>query len=118
MFKSHNSDALVEEDYYEKGINYDKEYDAKKNVLDDDATPIIKITKTQIIIQLKDAANYQLLMMRPSSKKDDVRSNGQTTGAENLITLEKSTLANGFWSMQLAWQVNGKEYLYKKDLTL
>ena len=118
MFKSHNSDALVEEDYYEKGINYDKEYNAKKNVLDDNATPIIKITETQIIIQLKEAASYQLLMLRPSAKKDDVRSTGQTIGSQNLITLEKNSLASGFWSMQLAWQVNGKEYLYKKALTL
>ena len=57
-------------------------------------------------------------MMRPSAKKEDMRSNGQTTGTDHLVTIEKSSLASGFWSMQLAWQVNGKEYLYKKDLTL
>ncbi len=118
MFKSHGNDALVEEDYYEKGINYDKEYDAKKNTLDDDATPIIKITETQVVIQLKDAADYQLLMLRPSAIKEDMRANGKTTGDNHLITVEKSTLARGLWSMRLAWQVGGKEYLYKKDITL
>ncbi len=118
MFKSHGNDALVEEDYYEKGINYDKEYDAKKNTLDDNATPIIKITDSQIVIQLKDAADYQLFMLRPSAIKEDVRVNGKTIGENHLITLKKSNLARGLWSMQLAWQVGGKEYLYKKDITL
>ena len=53
MFKIHGNDALVEEDYYEKGLNYNQEYKAKENTLNDGAEPDIKITDSQIIIQLQ-----------------------------------------------------------------
>lgn len=118
MFKHHGNDALVEEDYYEKGINYDKEYDAKSNTLNDEATPEIKQSQTQLIIQLKDAADYQLTLMRPSAKEKDVKSNGKTIGDENLIIIEAGSLDKGLWSLKLEWRSNGKDYLFTKDITI
>jgi hypothetical protein len=118
MFKVHGNDGLVEDDYYEKGINYDAEYEAKKNVLDDDATPEVKISDSQIIIQLKDAADYQLLMMRPSSSKKDIHSSGKTIGTANLIVFNAQQMDKGLWSLKLAWQVKGKKYRYQKDIML
>ena len=118
MFKHHGNDALVEEDYYEKGINYDKEYDAKSNTLNDEATPEIKQSQSQLIIQLKDAADYQLTLMRPSAKEKDVKSNGKTIGDENLIIIEAGSLDKGLWSLKLEWRSNGKDYLFTKDITI
>lgn len=118
MFKQHGNDALVEDDYYEKGINYDKEYDANSNTLNDDAVPVIKLSKTQLIIQLKDAANYQLTLMRPSAKEKDVNSSGKTIGDSNLIIVDATNLDKGLWSLKLQWHSNGKDYQFKKDITL
>lgn len=118
MFKQHGNDGLVEDDYYERGINYDQEYNAKKNTLDDDAVPVIKITENQIIIQLKEAADYQLLLMRPSSSKKDRRSKGKTMGEEHLIIIESGDLDKGHWSLNISWQMNGKNYQYKKDFMI
>ena len=118
MFKNHNNDALVEEDYYEKGINYDEEYLAKSNVVNDEAAPEIKISETQLILQLKDAADYQLTLMRPSSKEKDVNSTGKTIGDGNLIIIERDRLDKGLWSLKLKWRANGKDYLFTKDITL
>lgn len=118
MFSVHDNDALVEEDYYEKGINYDEEYTAKKNTLDDNAVPIIQVRPNEISIQLTEAAEYELLMMRPSSAKKDVTSKGKTIGRENLILVETTHLDRGLWSINLSWKVNGKAYKYKKDVTL
>ncbi|MFN0256437.1 FixH family protein [Pedobacter ureilyticus] len=118
MFKNHSNDALVEEDYYEKGINYDKEYDAKSNTLNDGATPEIKQSQSQLIIQLKDAADYQLTLMRPSAKEKDVKSSGKTIGDENLIIIEAGSLDKGFWSLKLEWRSNGRDYLFTKDITI
>jgi hypothetical protein len=118
MFKVHGEDGLVEDDYYEKGINYDAEYDAKTNVLDDGATPEVKISDSQIIVQLKDAADYQLQMMRPSSSKKDIHSSGKTLGAANLIVINTQQMDKGLWSLKLSWQVQGKRYMYQKDIML
>ncbi len=118
MFKVHDNDALVENDYYEKGINYDQEYTAKKNTFDENATPDVKITEHQLVIALKEAADYKVLLLRPSSAKMDVRLQGRTLGAENLIIMDTDSLAQGLWSLNVSWKVNGKDYSYKKNITL
>jgi hypothetical protein len=118
MFKQHGNDALVEEDYYEKGINYDKEYAAKSNVLNDDATPEITINQGQITLKLKDAADYQLKLMRPSAKAKDVNTSGKTVGTENTIIVETASLDKGLWSLKLEWRSNGKDYMFTKDITI
>jgi len=118
MFKTHGNDALVEDDYYEKGINYDKEYEAKSNTLNDDAAPVIKLSKSQLILQLKDVADYQLTLMRPSEAKKDVSSKGKTIGDANLIIIDATHLDKGLWSLKLEWRSNGKDYLFVKEITI
>jgi hypothetical protein len=118
MFNMQGNDALVEEDYYEKGINYDSEYEAKRNTLFDHADPVIKLTESQLILQLKEAANYELTLMRPSAAKKDVKSAGKTVGDSNLILIDISHLDKGLWSLKLSWRAKGKNYLFKKDITL
>jgi hypothetical protein len=118
MFKQHGNDALVEEDYYEKGINYDKEYEAKSNTLKDNAVPIVKLSATQLIIKLKDAADYQLTLIRPSAAAKDVKSNGKTIGDANLIIVDAAKLDKGLWSLNLEWRAKGKNYQFRKDITI
>lgn len=118
MFKNHGNDALVEDDYYEKGINYNKEYNAKSNTLNDNAIPEIKLSKSQLIIQLKEVATYQLVLMRPSAAAKDVKSSGKTIGDANLIIIDATKLDKGLWSLNLQWRSNGKDYQFRKDITI
>lgn len=118
MFSVHGNDALVDEDYYEKGINYNQEYDAKQNVITDNAQPKVTVSHTQIIIQLKDSANYELRLLRPSTIKDDLDRKGNTATDSNLILIDSKKLANGLWFLELKWKSNNKDYLFKKNITL
>ena len=118
MFKVHGNDAMVDEDYYEKGINYNQEYDASKNVINDSATPKITINKNQIIIQLKDSASYELKLMRPSTVKDNIIDKGFTKGDANLILVDAGRMHSGLWFLELKWNSNNKAYQYKKSITL
>ncbi|MDQ0967868.1 hypothetical protein QFZ20_003271 [Flavobacterium sp. W4I14] len=118
MFHVHGRDALIEENYYEKGINYNAEYNAKVNVIEDDASPKITITKTQIIIQVKDSATYNLILMRPANSNDDVKLKGQTSGTANLILVDKTKMPRGMWFLNLQWHSSGKDYLFKNNITL
>nr|WP_276898013.1 FixH family protein [Pedobacter kyonggii] len=118
MFHVHGRDALIEENYYEKGINYNAEYNAKVNVITDNAKPKITITKTQIIIEIKDSATYNLILMRPANSDDDVKLKGNTSGTANLILVDKTKMAKGVWFLNLQWRSSGKDYLFKNNITL
>lgn len=118
MFSVHGNDSLVEEDYYEKGLNYNQEYKAKENVLNDEAEPVIKINEHQIIIQLKDSASYALKIMRPAKASDDITSKGNTVGATNLILVDRANMHQGLWMLELKWMSNSKEYQFNKNITL
>lgn len=118
MFHVHGNDALVDEDYYEKGINYDQEYNATRNRLNDQATPLITVNDNQLIIQLKDRASYELKLKRPASAKDDFNEKGVTVSDAHLILLSTKQMHKGLWFLELKWESNGKPYLIKKNITL
>jgi nitrogen fixation protein FixH len=118
MFRVHGNDALVEEDYYERGINYNQEYNAKRNVLTDNAQPEVVINKNQIIIKLKDSASYELKILRPATKKDDIKLNGSTVSNANLILISREKMHTGLWLIDLKWKSSDKEYQFTKNITL
>lgn len=118
MFHVHGNDALVDDDYYEKGINYNQEYSAKQNVIAENAQPLITINKYQVIIELKDSASFDLKLMRPSTVKDDIKLKGNTIGSSNLILVDTKKMHSGLWFLELKWNRNNKNYLYSKNITL
>ncbi len=118
MFFVHGRDALIEENYYEKGINYNEEYNAKQNTLNDNAEPAIQINKQQVIITLKDSASYKLVLMRASNNADDLKYEGNTIGTSNLILIDKSKMGKGLWFLNLQWHSGKKKYQYKKNIML
>jgi hypothetical protein len=118
MIKEHGNDSLVEENYYEKGLKYDEEYQSKQNTITDDAKPGISITEKQILIQLKDNAQYKLVLLRPSDIKADQEFKGQTLSDSNLILIDKSRLGKGLWFLNLEWKSKGRNYVYKQNITL
>ena len=118
MFKIHGNDALVDEDYYEKSINYDQEFKAVQNMYTDQAEPQLMYTKSQVIIKLKQHANYEMELMRPSTNRDNIKVSGSTIGDHNLILIDRNTMPTGVWFLELKWVVNGKVYLFKTRLKL
>ncbi|MES2828039.1 MAG: FixH family protein [Bacteroidota bacterium] len=118
MFSVHGNDALVDEDYYEKGINYNQEFNARQNMLNENAVPKVELTDKQLRIQLKDSASYELKLMRPSTVKDDIRDSGSTVSDANLIILSTANMHKGLWFLELKWRSGDKDYLFKKNITL
>lgn len=118
MFRVHDNDPLITEDYYEQGINYDDQYKAKEQVLNDNAEPKIQISESQIIIQLKDSAQYELKLLNPSSSKQDYFKKGTTIGDSNLIVIDKGEFKLGRWMLELKWNSGQKNYLYTKNVSL
>ncbi|RZK53691.1 MAG: nitrogen fixation protein FixH [Pedobacter sp.] len=118
MFSVHGNDALVDEDYYEKGINYNKEYNATQNTISGHQEPKITLSDSQLIIQLKDSAGYELKLMRPSTVENDIKTKGSTIGDAHLILIDKKDLPAGLWFLELKWKSDGNDYQFKKSITL
>ena len=118
MLSKQGNDTLVESNYYEKGLIYDEEYDALENTFLEHAEPVITINPNQLILQLKDSANYSLVLMRPSNAKADQHLSGKTIGLSHLILLERKAKDKGIWLLDLKWKTHNKSYQFKKSITL
>jgi len=114
MFSS-KTDALIDNDYYQKGLQYDTAYAQKEQVNTDTAAPEIRIAQGMMIITFKSPANGALKMIRNADKKMD-RLVTINTGTELLTKIPLSGIAKGQWRLQLSWISNGKSYLYEKEI--
>lgn len=110
MFKS--SDDSYDKDYYEKGLNYDEVYTQKKNVLEDETAPDVKIGDEFITVNFLSVDSGKVLFYRPSDKRLD------KTFALSGKQLEVSVqdLSKGDWRMIAEWYSGGKPYRYEKNI--
>jgi hypothetical protein len=116
MFRS-DRDALVDNDYYEKGINYNKDYNKKENVINDKAAPTVTIADNTIIITFTHHAAGTVKLIRTADKRMDLNLVLNTDSA-NRFQLPISGKASGLWKLQLDWTSNGTAYLYEKEVML
>ncbi len=116
MFNS-KTDALVDNDYYEKGLNYDQEYNSKEQVKIDRASPKLNLQPGSILLQFKSPASGAVRLMRIADKKMDKNVRFHTS-AENEIVISTSSLAKGRWKLIINWVAEGKNYLYEKEINL
>jgi hypothetical protein len=110
-------DALVDTDYYEKGINYNADYRKKMHVRQDRATPTFSLRNDSLIVVFTREATGNMRMIRTADSKLDQRFEIDTdTG--NMFRIPVSTMARGLWKVQLDWTSMGRPYLYEKELML
>lgn len=113
MFRS-ETDALVEKDYYEKGLNYDKDYEQKVSVVNDQAKPVITLEGKQLDISFNTEATGTIKMIRSSDKDMDKLMDFQTS--DKTVQMDVSKLAPGRWKLIIKWQnTTGTEYLSEQE---
>jgi len=111
------SDALVDNDYYEKGINYNKDYNKKENLKQDNATPVILVSEDNIKLSFKKSALGSVKMIRTADKRLDHTEPLQTDVNHN-FEIPLQHFAKGLWKLHLEWQSDGHAYLYEKEVML
>lgn len=114
MFTS-EKDALVENDYYEKGLNYDSTFTAREQVNTDNAAPEISITTENIVLVFKDDAKGKVKLMRTADKRMD-RSLALATDQQKAFQIPLDQLAVGHWKLIISWTSNGKAYLHEQEV--
>jgi hypothetical protein len=110
------SDDLVDQDYYQKGIEYDKDYVRKNQMQKDQAEPEISIGDSLRIV-FKKPATGSIRFLHPSDKKND-RSVNLNSGTANEIVLPLTDISKGHWKLTLEWKSEEKEYMFEKNITI
>jgi hypothetical protein len=101
--------------YYEKGLNFDKDFNKERQVFKDHAVPEIHISGKDISITFIEPSVGKVRFIRPSSEAMDklFRLNiykGNETG------FSVSSLEPGQWQMVLEWKSANRSYLYQKEV--
>lgn len=110
------SDSLIENDYYEKGQTYDKDYQAKQNAVDDQVIPTI-VTNDGLAITFPVPVKYQLICRRSSDQQLDKSFNGLID--ENCrIKILKGELEPGPWLFRIQYTAEHKNYLFEGEIMM
>lgn len=114
---SGKKDALVENDYYEKAINYDKDYNREEQVKHDHAQPELSISTEKISLTFKDEAKGTLRLLRMADKNLDRKVSFQSDASHQVI-IPSGTLQKGSWKLIIEWASKEKNYLYQQEITI
>lgn len=111
-----DSDDLVDKDYYQKGIEYDKEYTQKNRVYQDKSEPYIYVGDSLKIIFKKPAIG-SIRFLHPSDNKND-RTLNMETRENNEFVFPLNEISKGNWKLILEWKSEGREYLFEKNILI
>ena len=116
MFNS-KPDALVDNDYYEKGLNYDADYNLKEQVKADHAAPEVQVLPGEILLTFKAAAEGKVKIIRPSDKRMDKVTVIKTDDSyRSAIPIDD--IAKGRWKLIITWNSAGKSYLDEQEVMI
>lgn len=101
--------------YYEKGLNFDKDFDKERQVYNDHAQPEVNISGKDLNIAFVESAIGTVHFIRPSSEAMDKIFQLNTDGGKATM-LSVASLVPGRWQMVLEWKSSNKFYLYQKEI--
>lgn len=104
---------LVEEDYYKKGIEYQKDIDVQKKSSELSEKVNFDFNGQYLIINFPadfsdDKISGEILLYRPSDSGLDMKFPLSTDSLTQIIPV--SHLSKGFWRVKLRWQYEGQDY--------
>jgi hypothetical protein len=103
--------------YYEKGLNFDRDFNKEQQVVKDHAQPIIATVAKTCPISFTQSAKGTVKFIRPSSEALD-SSVVLNTGGGNTATIPLQNLVTGRWQIVIDWTSGSKAYLYQQDIDI
>ena len=105
-----DSDSLLDEDYYEKGLVYDEVYARKQHLVDDHAKPDVQLQQDTLTIVFTSSGNKGYLSFkRPSDSRQDKKVPLYT--ATEVFKLPINSFAKGSWLLEISWENNQRTYI-------
>lgn len=110
-----DTDSLVEDGYYEKGLGYEEVIEHQRNVSSHNAKPEILLKDGYLEILFKDADNSgEINLKRPSDSRLDQVTPFNTS--KNIYTLSLKDVEIGAWEIQLQWEHNNVPFYFEKKI--
>jgi len=107
-------DDLVDKNYYEKGLNYDHDYQRKQNVLNDKAEPLITLSPGQLQVLFSKPVKGTLRLSHPSDNNKDKAFKIELKDNEPLVLPLDELNGKGQWRLSAEWESEGRQYLFEK----
>ena len=101
--------------YYEKGLNFNKDYAKEKQVETDMAQPVIKQLNGELSVEFIQPAAGTIRLINPLGKSKD-RMFLLNTNAGTRASIPLNKLSAGRWAIRIDWNSGNKGYLFQKDL--
>lgn len=111
MIINNGKDALIENDYYEKGQNYDLDYKAMQDARDDKVIPVITTNEKGTAITFPIPVAYEMLWRRLSDPKLDRTFKSDVPKKDVFILLNE--LKSGSWLLRIQYKAGQKNYLHQ-----
>ena len=117
MIMKSGDDALIDNNYYEKGQAFDVDYNKKQRAIDDLVVPTININDAGVTITFPVPVSYKLNCRRLSDSGMDKNFEGSTNEDRN-IQLQKGDLEPGPWLLRIEYTANAKNYLFEGEIDM
>ena len=117
MIISSGDDALIDNNYYEKGLAYTGDYNKKQNAFQDSVIPEIDITPLGLTISFPIPVHYKLTLKRPNNSKMDLVFEGYTD-EERCVEVPAEQLAKGTWFLKIEYTKDEEHYLFEKEISV
>jgi len=112
---SQDHDSLVEDDYYEKGLTFDSEYDHKTNVEQQNAQPLVSVLDDNLVITFQQNGNKGTLdLQRASDSSLDKQVSFSTESKSYKLPIEG--LSSGKWKVLINWEHSNTSFLFEKSI--
>jgi len=109
-----DTDSLEETNYYEKGLNYDEEYQRKENVaLHQNKAQVFRQDDSLVVNFSKKYNKVVLSLKRPSDETLDRKLSFSTVRSYKIPI---NDLKKGIWHVRLEWENGGLNYLQDENI--
>ncbi len=116
MLGPHKADSLIEADYYERGQNFDADYNAKQQAKADSMLPVVLASADGLSVSFPAPVTYKASLRRLSNAAMD--KNFTSDSVQTGFIIPHKELKVGSWLLRIQYQANGKDYLFQEKIVL
>lgn len=110
-----DTDSLVEEGYYEKGLDYESIIEHQRNVDNHNAQPEISVKDNYLEFLFKGENNKgEIILQRPSDQTLDKAIPFSTSSSR--YTLSLKDFRKGAWEIQVIWEQDDIPFFFRKKI--
>lgn len=116
MIANNDKDTLIENNYYENGLSYDLDYDARKNAARDKMIPRVSRGAESIEIAFPQPVSYTILLRMLADSEMDTSFTGKVMEKE--VIIPAAGLNSGSWLLRIEYKTGTNNYLYQEKIQL